>query len=170
MLKNGLPQRLIKLRAVRRLSQNALAKLSGVSKGTIAAIENGLAKDVKLSTIRKLCRTFIVTPDYILAYDEESHMARRNAGVAEGRPTVRELRGGGSICARCDRTLRRREEHFLGECIMHIHEDKALSREALSSRFGFSVHVIDVILADEYSRRIGKRTATETATLRVCNR
>lgn len=41
-------------REEKRLTQEELAKLSGVSRPTIVALENGTAEDVKISTLQKL--------------------------------------------------------------------------------------------------------------------
>jgi transcriptional regulator with XRE-family HTH domain len=47
---------LTELRKARKLSQYELAMLSGVARETIANIERGAAKNLKLETIRSLCR------------------------------------------------------------------------------------------------------------------
>lgn len=47
---------LAKVRKAKCLSQDDLAKKSGISRVTIANIERGAVKDIKISTIRKLSK------------------------------------------------------------------------------------------------------------------
>jgi len=45
----------------RRLTQEELAKKSGVSRQTIVALENGTSEDVKISTLQKLAAALDMT-------------------------------------------------------------------------------------------------------------
>ena len=49
------------VREERRMTQEELAEKSGVSRPTIVAIENGNAKDVKISTLLKLASALNTT-------------------------------------------------------------------------------------------------------------
>ena len=49
------------VREERRMTQEELAKKSGVSRPTIIAIETGTAKDVKISTLLKLANALGTT-------------------------------------------------------------------------------------------------------------
>jgi transcriptional regulator with XRE-family HTH domain len=70
-LKITLPRRLIRLRELTRSSQLSVAASCGIAPSTLNLIESGLAPDVKLSTLLKLCAFFHVSPDYLLAADTE---------------------------------------------------------------------------------------------------
>ncbi len=45
----------------KRLTQEELAKKSGVSRQTIVALENGTSEDVKISTLQKLAAALDMT-------------------------------------------------------------------------------------------------------------
>ena len=64
-----LPQRLKYLRGLRSLSQQELAKVSGVSQSTIAQIEGG-RKDPSISTLKKICKALEVQMAVLFAGDE----------------------------------------------------------------------------------------------------
>lgn len=49
------------VREEKRMTQEELSKKSGVSRPTIVAIENGEAKDVKVSTLLKLANALDTT-------------------------------------------------------------------------------------------------------------
>ena len=151
MLKNRLPQQLSKLRAIRNLSLSDLAKLSGVSKSTIAEIETGQAKNVTLVTILKLCQFFGVSLDEITGFfDDVPHIKRPGTWAGSTLVNMR------PVCLRCNGNLRRGERHFLEECIMHLHEN-AVSRERISALCEVGVSAVDKIIADVLSRRLGRR-------------
>jgi len=151
VLKNRLPQQLSKLRAIRNLSLSDLAKLSGVSKSTIAEIETGQAKNVTLGTILKLCQFFGVSLDEITGFfDEVPHIKR--PGTSPGFALVNMK----PVCMKCRGHLRRGERHFYEECIMHLHQE-AVSRERIAVIMECEVSTVDKIIAGVLSRRLGRR-------------
>jgi transcriptional regulator with XRE-family HTH domain len=64
-----LPERLKYLRGLRDLSQEQLAKISGVSQSTIAQIESG-RKDPSISTLKKICKAINVQMAVLFAGDD----------------------------------------------------------------------------------------------------
>lgn len=149
VLKTTLPETLRKLRGLRGISQATLSRRSGVAASTIAAIETGLARDVMLSTLNKLCGVLAVTPDYLLGvYANETYAARAPDATA---PDVRDAR----TCRHCERALRRGEPHPPGECLMLADRRGGSTpehRAYLAAAFGFGVQAIDAICADENGR------------------
>jgi DNA-binding XRE family transcriptional regulator len=65
-----LAKRLQRLRDARKLSQEELARRSGLSVSTIRQIEQGRAPDPRISTVAALARGLGVTFDALLAEDQ----------------------------------------------------------------------------------------------------
>lgn len=168
MLKQTLPRRLIRLRELYGLSQNALARSAGIAVSTLNEIESGLAPDVRLSTILKLCRVLKVSPDYLLGFDRDEEHVRR---LTETRhrldsyapsPLVLADQAAGiqRKCMVCDHLLIQHEPHTQGECILMMHE-KGRSLDYIAVFYGFTVSSIDKILNDEYDvRRLRRYSRT----------
>lgn len=149
--KNTIPAEIIALRVNRGLSQGALARLAGVSRGTLIALENGLNSGVRMGTLLRICNALHVTPNHLTGFDTQGRELL-------GSPTVREMREGCAPCLVCSRVLRRGEpRHRPAECLLNVHMDERLSREALSARFGLTISVVTLMLSEEYGRRSGKR-------------
>lgn len=158
VLKTILPQRLIRLRNTHSMSQRALARDAGISRSTIECIESGLAKDVSLRTLLRLCECFDVSVDYLLGFDADPSAIRALLVLAEA-PTIRQVREGVSAkCPFCDHLLRPGEVHGVGACIMYG-DQKGVSRDRLAAVFGMQLSSVDAVLADEYRsmRRTPKR-------------
>lgn len=152
VLKSILPQRLARLRSINGLSQAALARVSGIANSTISEIETGLARDIKLNTLLRICAVLNVTPDYLLGFDADTDLAHTFV-VALDPLTVAESRSGiERKCSRCDRILRTGEPHTQGECVWYL-DQRGSSREYLAAVFGFGLAAIDAIVRDEYERR-----------------
>lgn len=153
MLKNVLPQRLIRMRVIRGLTQRALARLSGVGRTTIIRIESGQITDLKVKTLLRICLRLSISMDHILGLDDNPNIARKLIGASPVLIEAREV-----ICEKCFHRFRRGMQHIpgSGECIMFA-DAAGRSREYLSATYGFSLEVIEAILGDEYGRRGGHR-------------
>jgi DNA-binding Xre family transcriptional regulator len=89
ILRTVFPQRLVRLRRERWMSQARLARASGLACSTIAAIEVGQTKNMMISTLLALCDALGVTPDYmlgvasdhVLADEADRHNHPRNEGT-----------------------------------------------------------------------------------------
>lgn len=57
--------RIKEVREARRMSQEELSKKSGVSRGTISALENGLARNTTSKTLLKIAKALDTTVDQI---------------------------------------------------------------------------------------------------------
>lgn len=57
------------LRETKKLSQEELAEKSGVSRGTISALENGVARNTTSKTLLKLAQALDTTVDRIFFAD-----------------------------------------------------------------------------------------------------
>lgn len=155
VLKNVIPKRIIRLRALRGYSQAKLASVSGVPRSTIAAIETGQAKNIKITTLQKLWTALVVSPNYLFGIEPDDGLVP--AFVASARRTVVAHRTVVEVrCNRCEHVLRQGEPHMQGECIMFAHA-AGRSVEYLAAGYGFGMAVIDVILADEYHRLCQRR-------------
>lgn len=73
ILRLAFPLRLRCLRARAGLTQRELAVIAGVSVATICALESGLARDLKLETLHRLCNALNTSPDDLLGF----HMRAR---------------------------------------------------------------------------------------------
>jgi len=147
MLKTTLPLTLAKIRGLRGWSQAELSRRSGVACSTIAALESGHAKDVMLSTLKKLGGALAVTLDYVTGVVADETFADA-APEASGTRTAR-------TCKHCETALRRGEPHPPGECIMLADRRGGSTvehRAYLAAVFGFGVAAIDAICADENGR------------------
>lgn len=87
-----LPERLKHLRGLRELSQEQLAKKSGVSQSTIAQIESG-KKDPSISTLKKICKALNVQMAVLFAADEVhvfdmQRLRNRYRSAADLNPTL----------------------------------------------------------------------------------
>ena len=69
------------LRKKKKLTQQELADLLGVTKATVQKYENGGIKNLKQETIQKLCKIFSVHPSVFLPSFEEG--LRREVAVIE---------------------------------------------------------------------------------------
>ena len=69
--------RLVELRKKRRLSQQRLADLAGLSRATIAAIEGGRYRSVDSATVQKLARALRARPSALIDERTVPHLATR---------------------------------------------------------------------------------------------
>ena len=136
----------------------SLAAQTGIASSTIAGIETGQTKDLKISTLIRLCGYFLVSPDYLLGFDDRGDQFARNAsGTSAAQfeaPTVREAREGQVVvkCPKCHHGMRLGQKHAHGECMMHA-ADRGRSHAYIAAAYGLSVRSVEFVLRDEYARR-----------------
>ena len=68
-LKRLLPERLVSTRRHMGLSQNRLARQATIAVSTLNALESGLVRDFRVSTLLKLARALSVSPAWLLGCD-----------------------------------------------------------------------------------------------------
>jgi DNA-binding XRE family transcriptional regulator len=129
MMKTTLPRRIIRYRELHGLTQQRLAKLARISPSTLNELESGLANDVKLSTIGRICLSLEITPGILLA----DNLIAGDCPVCGGRFPSWHF-------------------HTVGECIMSMH-DASRPTAWIASRAGLSPSSIEQILKDEYTVR-----------------
>jgi DNA-binding Xre family transcriptional regulator len=152
MLKSVLPRRLIRLRHQYRLTEFRLAREAGISPATLSGLESGLATDMRLSTLLKLCRVLGVSPDYLLGLDD--HILVRSSSPS--RRVLGEFGaagdGRGGACAFCGIIPARGDVHVQSECITQLF-DGGKPVMHLSALFGLHPASIEQIVRDEYELR-----------------
>jgi transcriptional regulator with XRE-family HTH domain len=149
VLKQQLPWRLVRLRELHGLSENKIAKLSGVCTSRLNEIGGGLAKDIKYSTLMKLCGVLHVTPAYLLGGASGDY-----AEPIDIRQLIKAHKWNAEpwLCSSCARVIPGNHPHLLGECIVMLY-DQGKSREYLATFWGLSVGSIAKIIEDEYDIR-----------------
>ncbi len=147
MLKSTFPRRLVRLREMHSLSQHALALACSISPSTLNEIESGLAKDLKVSTLLKVCKRLRVSPDFLLGFDLDETLVRA--------PLLIVARVEGK-CRVCDHLLIPSEPHPSSECMMFLSE-KGRSNEYLSAFFGFPLSAVTLFVEAEYQIRRHRR-------------
>lgn len=142
MLSKRLPRTLIRLRSERGWSQGKLSSLSGVGLTTVSRLERGLASDLSIATVHKLCMVFGVGYDYLLLGDlliEPQECSRRiGFPLKEGR------------CTGCE--TKASEPHALPDCILSL-DGAGMTYSYISRRFGLTLRSVEIILDEEYRIR-----------------
>lgn len=126
LLKSVLPRRVVRYREIRRLTQSRLAALARMSPSTLNVIESGLAGDVLLSTIERICEVLEIGPDALIV----------DARVSES-------------CRRCGRLFQAGNLHTVGDCIFLLEQD-GRSEAWIAAACGLPATVIGSILTAEY--------------------
>jgi len=152
MLKNVFPRRLRLARELRGLTQGHLADAAGLSAATVCLLESGLAQDLKVSTLLRICAALSVSADYLLVQEGV------RAVVTVAAPSWCEGAGGCFLvlpggtdsrrCPVCELVLPRGEPHTHGRCILEA-SDRGRPAEHLALVHGFTPAAIRAILAEE---------------------
>lgn len=135
LMKSSIPRMLVRLRGLKGFSQSALAKRAGISKSSLNQIESGLALDLKVSTLIRLCEALHATPDQILGWN----LASRE-----------------DECKKCGKRIIAGDEHSVPECMLEMWE-RFWPVARIASIHGFTVSSVDRILTDQYEIRRRKR-------------
>lgn len=65
-------KRVKQLRKDKRITQTKLAKMTGITHGTISKLERGLIKELSSNSVDKMAKALGVTTDYLLRGNEDS--------------------------------------------------------------------------------------------------
>jgi transcriptional regulator with XRE-family HTH domain len=149
-----LARRLVKFRDLRRMSQTALAGVSGVSRKNLNSLEAGLAADTLASTIEALSHSLGVTPDALLGYDDLP-LVRMTVSHDYAAVNAREFMQG-RACQVCGFAVPARTLHPMGECLMSL-SDKGHSAVAIGVLFGLRAAGVERLLDDEHEARRRRR-------------
>lgn len=142
-----LPQRLVKYRHLRGMSQTALAKAAGIARSTLNAIESGQATDIKLTTLEPVCHALGVSTDALLGYDSTPLVRSPQLRAIED-PEKSVDR----TCCACKKQIAARELHLPGECMMELSNSGASDRR-IGIAFGLPTPAVTVILREEHAAR-----------------
>lgn len=145
-----LPIRIVKYRELRQISQAALARAAGISRSTLNVIEGGQARDMKVSTLERLCHALGVSGDALLGYN--SVRLVRNPSLRGISPF---LANGGAVaraCGICGGAVAARALHLPGDCILGL-SDAGVTPARIGVVFGLSPTTVDLILRQEHESR-----------------
>lgn len=70
-------ERIRQLRKARGLTQEGLAKLTGVTKGAVSQWEDGSTKNLKLATFLRVCEVLVTDPEYLIWGDDRGGAAKK---------------------------------------------------------------------------------------------
>ena len=70
-------ERIRQLRKARGLTQEGLAKLTGVTKGAVSQWEDGSTKNLKLATFLRVCEILVTDPEYLIWGDDRGGAAKK---------------------------------------------------------------------------------------------
>lgn len=137
VMKSSIPRMMMRQRELKRWSQSTLAKRAGLSKSSINEIESGLAMDLRVSTLLKICKALGATPDLILGFSVATRADQ---------------------CGRCGLAIRSGELHGIPSCMLEMWESHfPLAR--IASVHCFTIESVERILTDEYEIRRRRRGA-----------
>jgi len=138
---------------LRKVSATALAKAAEISRSTLNIILSGQARDMKVTTLERICHALGVSGDALLGYN--------SVGLVRS-PHLHGLDLGGSafsiarVCATCETQLAARELHLPGDCMMELAR-KGAKAKRIGQVFGLSTRVIGLVLREEHEARRRRR-------------
>jgi transcriptional regulator with XRE-family HTH domain len=152
-----LPRRIVQYRELRGVSKAALARAAGVSVSTLKSIESGQAKDMKLSTLEKMCHALGVSADALCGFNDVLLVRNpeRHGLIARDDPT---LINPARACQHCGTHIRARAVHLPGSCMM-VMFDRHTSPQRIGDVFGLSEQAILAVLREEHTVRSRRRLA-----------
>jgi transcriptional regulator with XRE-family HTH domain len=149
-----LPRRIVKYRELRQVSQAALAKAARISRSTLNSIESGLASDMKISTLERLCHALGVSADAIMGYNSIRLVRSPKLHGLSPESQLGEGLGDARRCPTCGEQLRPRALHLPGDCMLEL-ADNGESDRRIGIVFGLTALVVAVALKEE--REIRRR-------------
>lgn len=145
-----LPVRIVKYRELRHVSQCALARAAHISRSTLNLIESGQARDMKVSTLERLCHALGVSGDALLGYNSVRLVRKPHLrGVSPDGP---EPVAAARSCATCGLLIPARGLHLPGDCMLEL-SDRGETNERIGTVFGLSSAAIEGVLREEHRAR-----------------
>jgi DNA-binding Xre family transcriptional regulator len=144
-----LPRRIVRFRELRGVNQTELAAAAGISRSTLNVIEGGLAQDMRVSTLERLCLALGVSGDALLGYD--TALLIRNPAL-RGLQQTADGFSAAYICNTCGKNVAARALHLPGDCMVELFNDGA-SEERIGAVFGLSTSAVRLVLSEEHETR-----------------
>ena len=144
-----LPRRLVKYRELRKVTKTALAKAAGISRTTLNAIESGQLRDIKVTTLERLCHALGVSADALLGYNSVRLVRKPQLRAVDRNPPEN---APAHSCATCRKHIGVRELHLPGDCMMELSNAGETDRR-IGIVFGLSTPAIALVLREEHEAR-----------------
>jgi DNA-binding Xre family transcriptional regulator len=145
-----LPVRIVKYRELRHVSQGALARAAHISRSTLNLIESGQARDMKVSTLERLCHALGVSGDALLGYNSVKLVRKPHLhGVTPDGPEATAV---ARFCGTCGARVAARALHLPGDCMLEL-SDAGATADRIGAVFGLSTAAIEGVLREEHAAR-----------------
>jgi DNA-binding Xre family transcriptional regulator len=145
-----MPRRIVKYRELRAVTQGALAKAAHIARSTLNLIESGQARDMKVSTLERICHALDVSGDALLGYNSVKLV--RKPHLLGVQPDGPESHAVARACAICGAHIAARALHLPGDCMLEL-SDAGGTAARIGAVFGLSTRAIELVLREEHAAR-----------------